>query len=134
MASRDLHNNVKIVPAIDPAAIRTGNAVTTGATIDTSGFESVEFAVQSGAITDGQFAISVEDGDQANMSDAAAVAAADLIGAAPTLLATDDSVVKKVGYRGNKRYVRIKATQTGATTGGFVAAVAILGNPRSAPV
>lgn len=134
MASRDLHNNVKIVPAIDPAAIRTGNAVTTGATIDTSGFESVEFAVQSGAITDGQFAISVEDGDQANMSDAAAVAAADLIGAAPTLLATDDSVVKKVGYRGTKRYVRIKATQTGATTGGFVAAVAILGNPRSAPV
>jgi hypothetical protein len=134
MASRDIHNNIKVLPAIDPAAIRTGNAVTTGATIDTAGFEAVEFAIQSGAVTDGQFAISVEEGDQANMSDAAAVAAGDLIGAAPVILATEDSVVEKVGYRGTKRYVRVKATQSGATTGGFISAVAVLCHARSAPV
>jgi hypothetical protein len=133
MASRDLHNQIKALSAIDPAAIRTGNAVTTGTTIDTQGFESVEFLVQSGAVTDGTWAVTVEDGDASNMSDAATVDAAYLVGAAPSIAAADDSIVKKIGYRGSKRYVRIKATQTGATTGGFLSAVAVLGHPRNLP-
>jgi hypothetical protein len=42
--------------------------------------------------------------------------------------------VKKVGYRGPKRYSRIKFVQTGATTGGFLAALAVQGHAKNAPV
>ncbi len=136
MASRDLHNNVKVSPAIDPAAIKTGNGVTTSATIDGQGFESLEFALQSGVITDGTFTPAVYAGDAANMSDEALVAAADLLGtiAGATFAATDDSVTKKIGYRGTKRYARVKITQSGATTGGYISAVAVQGHAHNAPV
>lgn len=127
MGKIDLHHALKVLPAIDPTAIRTGNAVTTGITIDTLGYDSCEFVVHAGAITDGQFAITMEDGNLADNSDMAAVAAADRIGDLPTLLATEDTTAEKVGYKMRKRYVRIKATQTGATTGGFICAQAVLG-------
>jgi hypothetical protein len=130
----DLHNNVKVSPALSPAAAITGNATTTGLTIDTVDYDSLEFAIQTGTVTDGQWAIQVFHGDASNMSDEAQCSAADLLGSAPTMLATDDNVVKKVGYRGSKRYVRIKAVQTGATTGGFLAAQAVQGHARVAPV
>lgn len=131
---KDLHNNIKVSPAINPAAIITGNGTTTGAIIDTQGFNSLEFAVQSGTITDGSFACTVFDSDAADMTGEAAAAAADLVGSNPSFAATDDNVVKKVGYIGNKRYVRLKAVQAGATTGGFLAAQAIQGNARNSPV
>lgn len=134
MASKDLHNNIRVLPSINPAAAITGNGTTTGAIIDTQGFESVEHIVQSGTITDGTETFSVFEGDAANMSDETVVAAGDLIGAAPVFLATEDNVVKKVGYRGAKRYTRIKGVGSGQTTGGFFSAIAALGNARNNPV
>lgn len=131
---RDTHSNIKTVPVINPAAAITGNGVTTGATIDTADFDSLEFAFQSGVLTDGAFAIALWAGDASNMSDEVLVTAAELIGSAPAFAATDDNVCKRVGYRGPKRYVRPKATQSGATSGGFLACQAIQGHPRVAPV
>jgi hypothetical protein len=132
---RDLHSNINTLPSINPAAAITANGTTTGATIDGSGYESVEHVVQSGTITDGTFTGHLYAGDAANMSDEVEVtASSELIGAVPTFAATDDNVVKRVGYRGSKRYSRIKMVQAGATTGGFLSATAILGHPRVAPV
>jgi hypothetical protein len=134
--SKDLHNELKFTKSTDPAAIYNSNGVLTGATIDTQGFESLEFVIISGVITDGTLTPSLEEGDASNMSDAAAVAAGDLIGtiAGATFAITDDSTTKKIGYRGSKRYVRLKITQAGATTGGFFLAIAVQGNARNAPV
>jgi hypothetical protein len=59
-----------------------------------------------------------------------------LIGADLSFAITDDSVTKRQGVNiaaANNRYYRMKATQAAATTGGFVAGVAILGKPRFAP-
>ena len=135
---RDLHSNIKVSPAIDPAVITAGNATLTSAIIDTAGYDSLEFAFCSGAVTDGTFTITVFEGDASNMSDEVAVtSSASLLGSAITFVgatAADDSAVKRIGYRGNKRYVRVKAVQSGATTGGYLAAVAIQGAPMSAPV
>ena len=134
---RDLHNNIKVSPAIDPAAIRTGNATTTSATIDTQGFESAEFAIQSGVITDGTLTPALYEGDAANMSDEAVVTdPLSLLGtvAGATFAITDDSVVKKIGYRGSKRYVRLKITQAAAVTGGFFDAICVQGHARYTPV
>lgn len=131
---KDLHNNIKVLSAIAPAAIVAADATKTSAIIDTKDFKSLEFAVQSGAITDGTFTGTVYESDADDMTGETAVAAADLIGTAPVFIATEDNVVKKVGYIGTKRYVRIKMVQSGATTGGFISAQAIQGDPRVAPV
>jgi hypothetical protein len=75
MASKDLHNNIKARRSISP---RRSPLATPPhrQTIDTQGFESVEHVGIAGAITDGTFTGTVYEGDQANMSDEAAVAAA----------------------------------------------------------
>lgn len=134
----DQSSTKKIVPCINPAAGITGNATTTGAIIDSAGYESLTFLAQTGVVTDGSFAITVYAGNASNMSDEVALTGSDLIGATSPGIAiavTDDNVCERVGVNVNsvaKRYYRIKAVQTGATTGGFLAACAILENPRVA--
>ena len=135
MATRDLHNNIKVEPSINPAAIITGNATTTGAIIDGDGYESVEHVLQSGAITDGSFTGQLFAGDAANMSDEVQVTdPKELIGTVPAFTNAEDNTCKKVGYRGSKRYSRMKVVQAGATTGGFLAGHAVKGHPKVAPV
>lgn len=132
-ATKDLHNSVKVSRALSPAAITTGNATLNSEIIDTSGFASLEFLIAAGAITDGTFTPSIIEGDAADLSDGAAAAAGDLLGSAAVIAATDDNAVRKIGYRGNKRYARLRLVQAGATTGGFVAAVAVQGHPGTHP-
>jgi hypothetical protein len=131
---RDLHNNINAARGISPAAITAGNATLTSQTIDVAEYGSVEFVFQSGTITDGTFTVTLYEGDASNMSDETAVADADLLGTEPVFADTDDNTVKKVGYKGNKRYVRAKAVQTGATTGGFLSCLVLQGHPHTAPV
>ncbi|MBX4992279.1 hypothetical protein ABID08_000709 [Rhizobium binae] len=135
MASRDLHNNLGVAVALNIGAI-SSNTTTNGAIIDTQGFESVEFVIQSGTLTDGSYAPTITEGDQANLSDGSATAAADLLGtaASATFAATDDNVAKKIGYKGGKRYIRLNIVSTGVTTGGTLGATAIKGNARNRPV
>jgi hypothetical protein len=131
---RDLHNNFKPSRCISPAAIIAGNGTTTGQTLDVSEFGSLELVFVAGAITDGTFTVTLYEGEEANMSDEAAVADADLLGTEPAFGSADANAVKRVGYIGTKRYVRAKVVQTGATTGGFLCCVAIQAHPKRAPV
>lgn len=135
MSSRDLYNNVKALPALVPQEVGSNGAVV-GGIIDTAGFESLLFSITSGTLTDGGYTPSLTEGDEDDLSDGTAVAAADMLGTieAATFAATDDDTAKKVGYRGNKRYVRLTLTAAGVTNGGFFAATAHLGHPRNAPV
>ena len=132
----DLHNNIKTSPAINPGAILT-DGTSTGATIDTKGYGSLEFSVQAGALTDGTFTCSLWESDDSGMSGETEVAATDLLGSAPSFAgatAADDNATKRVGYRGNKRYVRMKCVRAGTSTGGYLCAQAIQGHPQQAPV
>ena len=131
---RDLHNNINGARAISPAAIIAANGTTTGQTIDVTEYGSLEFIFLAGAITDGTFTVTMYEGDAANMSDEAAVADADLLGTEPTFATGDANTVKRVGYKGSKRYVRVKAVQAGATTGGFLCCIATQAHPHTAPV
>ena len=77
-----------------------------------------------------------EDGDAANLSDAAAVADADLLGteALASFQFDDDNEVRKIGYIGNKRYCRVTITPAGNAAGNiFIAGVWLLGRPNSRP-
>ncbi len=132
---RDLHHNLGFLVALNTAAI-TSNTTTNGVIIDTKGFDSLEFVILTGTLTDGTYTPALIEGDDPALADGAAVAAGDLLGtvAGATIAATDDNKVKKLGYRGNKRFVRLTLVSTGATTGGTIGAVAVQGHPRSAPV
>jgi hypothetical protein len=131
---RDLSNNVHIVNAIPPVAARTDNTAITSAIIDTLGYGSAMFAIAIGANTDANatFAVTMEEGDASNLSGSNAVAAADLVGtsALAGFQFDDDGEARKIGYIGNKRYIRLTVTPTGNDSGNiFLAAVAVLGNP-----
>ena len=109
---------------VDQTGANSGDAI-----IDTQGYEGALIVCASGALTiDTVFAL--EHGDAANLSDAADVPDADLVGSEPTLLAATDNEIKTFSYIGTKRYLRIK---TSAGSGLIVAAI-ILHHPRHAPV
>jgi hypothetical protein len=134
---RDLHSNIKVSPGIDPGAILT-DGTSTSATIDTAGYDSLEWLIVSGALTDGTFTATMYHGDASNMSDEAAVTSTDhILGTVSSFVgatSADDSATKRFGYRGPKRYVRIKVVRASCSTGGYLCAVAIQGHPKSAPV
>lgn len=127
---RDLANNIGAVLALSPAV---QSATIKGNTIDTLGFGSLAFLINTGAIaSSGNFTISVQESDTTTDGDFTDVAAADLTGenlADP--VAADSSY--KVGYVGNKRYARIVATKNSGTSVA-IGAVAVKGNAAEKPV
>lgn len=132
----DLYNNIKVSNALNIQTI-TSNTTVNGAIIDTKGFGSLTFVFQTGTIADGDYTLLIHEGNNSGLSDAAAVADDDLLGteaAASFTADTDDNKVSKIGYRGNKRYVRLSVVSTNVTTGGTVGATAVQGHPQFAPV
>lgn len=129
---KDLYNNIQVRPTL-AVATRT-NATATGTTIDRNYngamFNSVMFLLHTGTMTDGSVAVTVEESDD-NSAWSTATA---LQGTAPTIASTDDDKLYEIGYLGGKRYVRVKAVTSGATSGGTFGATAVLGDPRVAPV
>ena len=133
---RDLHNNIKPSRAISPV-VGTDNTALVSQIIDRQGFESLEFIIATGTLADADatFAVLVEDGDNSSLTDNAAVVDSQLLGTeadAGFTFAGDDAV-KKIGYRGYKRYVRLTITPSGNSGNAPIAAVAILGNPAILP-
>lgn len=138
MAKFDLHNHIHTVPLIAPIAARTDNTAVVSSIIDTRGYGSVELVLITGANTDANatFTVLVEDGDAANLSDNAAVADAELLGteALAAFDFADDGETRKIGYIGNRRYVRLTVTPSGNDSGNiFIAGVAVLGHPVLGP-
>lgn len=135
----DLHNDITVLRAISATRQTNSDTAIVSQIIDTAGYGFVEFVISYGALTDANATVAalLEEGEVSNLSDAAAVADADLLGteaAAGAAAATDDNKVAKLGYKGNKRYVRLTLTPSGNDSGNVdVAALAILGRGRSAP-
>ena len=115
---RDQANDLHIVPAIAPQ-ISTDNTPFVSAIIDRKSYESLTFAIATGTLIDANatFAVLLEEGDQADLSDAAAVADGDLIGTETLAGFTfdDDDETRKLGYIGHKRYTRLTITPSGNT-------------------
>ena len=130
----DLHNSINAVMALKEAAIAT-DTTTVCEIIDTKDFDSLEYIISSGTITDGAYALKLEEGDDAALADAADVPAADILGDLVGFALADDDTVKRVGSIGKKRYSRLSIVSTETTTGAdSIGAVAVQGNPRSKPV
>jgi hypothetical protein len=130
---RDLVHNIKAVLAWAGATIATNTDTDSAVIIDTQGFQSAAFLVPSGTLTDGTYALKVLESDSATFADGGAEVGGYQV--QDSFAATDDNKVKKVGPKFKKRYLKLRVTSTGTTTGGiFTQAIAVLGNPVSAPV
>lgn len=133
---RDLHNNIEVRRAISPV-VAADNTPLVSQIIDTHGYDGVEFGITTGTIADldATFTVLVEDGNASDLADGAAVADGFLLGteAGASFQFDDDNETRKIGYRGNKRYVRLTITPALNTGTAPIAAVAILGFPKSAP-
>lgn len=130
----DINSILTGVKSLAPVAIAT-DTTTVLATIDNALFEALLYVITSGVITDGAYVVKLFEGDASNMSDEVEVTAADtdkLNGTLPTFALTDDGVVKQFGYRGKKRYTRLKIVSTATTSGGLFTALALKGYPRHA--
>ncbi|WP_066715929.1 MULTISPECIES: hypothetical protein [Hyphomicrobiales] len=126
---RDLSHNVGIVQAVAPAVLTATN---TSAAIDLLGFDSAMVVVNTGAIvSSGNFTPKLQESDTTTSGDFTDVAAADLTGTFPAALSA--ASVIKVGYIGNKRYIRTVLTLNSGTSIAASATV-IKGHPASAPV
>ena len=135
---RDLHNSIYPKRGLSPKAATTDNTAYVSEIIDTSGFGSVEWLTLIGANTDADvtFTTLVEHDDDSGFATATAVADADLLGteALAGFQYDDDNELRKIGYIGNRRYVRVTITPANNGAGNvFVAGCWVLGHPRVKP-
>lgn len=124
---RDLVSNIAVALAIAPAVQA---AAADGAAIPLKGFNSLVFAINTGAIVGaGDFGVKVQESDDGTtFTDAAASA---VLGIVPATLAAASAY--KLGYVGFKSYARLSLTKAGGTSIGL-GAVAVKADPTSAPV
>lgn len=133
---KDLANNIHVARAIAPVSV-SDNTAQVSQIIDRRGYDSLTFLIAAGSLADADvtFTVLVEDGDNSGLSDAAAVADAELVGT--ELLAgfqfDDDNEPRKIGYLGAKRYVRLTITPANNASAALLSAVAVLGHPSLAP-
>jgi len=129
-------SKLRIRPLIAPAAATTDNTAWVSSIIDCQGYDEVTLAVVSGTFSDADATVValLEEGDASNLSDAAAVADADMVsqvpGTAPETAAAftfaDDGETRCIGYLGTKRYIRLTLTPAANTGNVFFGGVAIL--------
>lgn len=134
----DKSSEMLVKSSIDPAAIYNANGTKTGAIIDSQGYESLTFVLQTGVLTDGTWTTGIFGSAASDMTGEVQLTGNQIIGIDNAEAITDDSVCKREGVNlaatsALYRYYRHKATQAAATTGGFVAGLAILQSPRFSP-
>lgn len=134
---RDLMNEIHTVRGLSPVASAADDTALVTEVVDRLGYDSLTFLIATGALPDADatFAVLVEHGDAANLSDAAAVADEELVGteALAGFIFSDDNKTRKIGYRGNKRYVRLTITPTNNASASLLCVIPVLGHPHITP-
>ena len=135
---RDMLTHLDIRPAIVPvAAASADNTPLVSTILNRLGFESVVLAIVTGNLADADatFAVTLDHGDMANLSDASAVPADQLNGSLVNagFTFTHDSAARKIGYVGNKQYVRATITPSNNAGAAPIVATWILATPNMMP-
>jgi len=141
MTIKDLHDNCRTLMGIVPVAIGA-NGTVTGLVKDRQGYGGVEIMTSYGAVTTTGSIVTlvVKEGDVTGTM--TSVADADLLGtealaslpaATPRTAGTTKEVTKRVGYKGNKRYVSGDLVKTGTTSVGTMGITILLHSPYNAP-
>jgi hypothetical protein len=136
---KDLASYIKVLRDNEPRVIMAGNITYTGQTIDRQGYDNASHVILTGALTDSLFTCNLWESDDSGMAGETKVASTDLIGQVQDFVITgtggaDSNKAFKVGYKGIRRYHRLKIVQSGATTGGYICSVSVQSGPDFAPV
>lgn len=129
MSTYDNASLLKFAKALNIQAI-TASSTVVGNSIDTKGFESLTFLYEVGARTDGTFTVLIQDSD--DDSTFADVVDNFLIGTESAI--NTANTIKKIGYVGKKRYVKLSFVASAVTSGATVSATAILSHSATNPV
>lgn len=136
MPSRDLLNYVNPKVAIVPQVVADNTVAKSGA-IDVSGYESVTFLIETGTLADADatFTVTIKDGADSTQTNHTAVDDAFLLGteALASFVFSDDSKCFKIGYVGGKKYVSIEIAPANNAGNAPIAAICLLGHPKSMP-
>ena len=134
---RDFMSYSNPKPAFYPVAAITDNTAMVSTIVDTAGYEGVTLILITGTLTDADatFALTMEHGNAANLSDSTVPVQADLVGtgALANYTFSDDNKTFKIGYVGTKRYIRATVTPTANTGNFFMAGIWQLAGSRFAP-
>lgn len=126
----DLMNQLDLKRALSPVSVADTTAQVSQI-LDMDGCSAAVLAILTGSIADADatFTVLIEHGDESDLSDAAAVPDSDLIGteALAGFQFDDDNEVRKIGYKGSKRYVRATITPVNNASAALLAAVWIKG-------
>ncbi len=128
---------IKYKRAISPVSVADNTALVSQI-IDCTGARFCEFIIETGSLADADatFAVLVEDGDAANLSDAAAVADDYLQGteAAAGFTFADDNEIRRILYRPQKKYVRLTIAPSANASAAVIAAFAALSGFAYLPI
>lgn len=132
---RDLMNQIHVAPAFAPKAAVTDNTAQVSTTCNLRGYGSCVLALITGTNADADVTYTVLIEDSADDSTYAAVADEYLNGteALAGFQFDDDGETRKIGYVGNKQYVRATVTPANNTGNVFLAGVWVLGHPSRQP-
>lgn len=125
-------------PVLHISAVISGNGVTNGTPIDTSGFDGAkEFTFELLDYTDGTSTPIIQEDDDISFSGATTVPAANLIGtlSGATLSAATtqgDTLPTVAVIATTKRYLRVQETASGVSTG-YTLRVGFIGRPNIMP-
>lgn len=132
-----LYNSLRAVQSLAASARTDGTA--NGSAVDLNlneqNFRTAMAVAHAATVTDGSIAVSVEESADGTTG-WAAVPEARRLGGFPTLDSGDSNTVAEVGIVVDPRkpFLRAVATTSGATAGGTVGALFLLGTPGQEPV
>lgn len=111
----DIHSQFSAVKALAPIA-GTDDTALVSDVIDTQGTDGIEFIVMAGVLADAAatFDVALYADTAVGMGTEAEVTSADeLYGSVSDWTQASDGAIQQFGYRGAKRYLRVKITPTG---------------------
>ena len=120
-----------VFASIPLAAIAT-DTDTEGASVAWGRFRSAMVIAWTGTITDGSYVVEVQDSDDDTTY--TAVATALLEGAEPTFTDASSDLVRVIGYKGTRKYLRVVITSTDTTLGGVMGALIVCADAYRGPV
>ena len=114
------------------------NAAQVSQIIDRAGYDGLEFIIALGSLADSDavFAVLLEQSDVSDLSSGKTTCSDSETISTQTLVSfifSDDDKIKRLGYIGGKRYLRLTITPSNNTSAALIAAVAVLSNPTYAP-
>lgn len=137
MTLRAQHDAFEFRKGFDPAVV-TDNTAQVSEIIDTQGYNSLTFLIQTGTLADvdATFAVLVEHDDVVGFGTAAAVADTflDPTEAVAGFTFAEDDDVRKIAYKGPKRFVRLTLTPSANSGNAPLACIAMLGRAHEAPI